>query len=154
MFVAFLWTSLDYSKVDFRIIQICLQWVKYKLLHFVRIIACIHNSVRIAFNFCTHNPCTLGFVLGSCLGLRNKPCSLNYVCHCQIGCCVLTGVHDPSLVNVDFCILRVEVSNCLIYYRWTKSMLRGRGGCYKHSFYGIESHRCMEMTPSLACANK
>lgn len=38
--------------------------------------------------------------------------------------------------------------------RWTKSMLRGRGGCYKHSFYGIESHRCMEATPSLACANK
>ena len=25
--------------------------------------------------------------------------------------------------------------------RWTKSQLRGRGGCYKHSFYGIESHR-------------
>merc|ERR1711959_463244 len=38
--------------------------------------------------------------------------------------------------------------------RWTKSMLRGRGGCYKHTFYGIESHRCMEMTPSMACANK
>ncbi|KAM6315570.1 S-adenosyl-L-methionine-dependent tRNA 4-demethylwyosine synthase TYW1B isoform 2-T2 [Podargus strigoides] len=33
-------------------------------------------------------------------------------------------------------------------------MLRGRGGCYKHTFYGIESHRCMEATPSLACANK
>ncbi|XP_047390368.1 S-adenosyl-L-methionine-dependent tRNA 4-demethylwyosine synthase TYW1-like isoform X2 [Sciurus carolinensis] len=38
--------------------------------------------------------------------------------------------------------------------RWTKSMLRGRGGCYKHTFYGIESHRCVETTPSLACANK
>lgn len=38
--------------------------------------------------------------------------------------------------------------------RWTKAMLRGRGGCYKHSFYGIDSHRCMEATPSLACANK
>ncbi|XP_037670856.1 S-adenosyl-L-methionine-dependent tRNA 4-demethylwyosine synthase TYW1 isoform X2 [Choloepus didactylus] len=38
--------------------------------------------------------------------------------------------------------------------RWTKSMLRGRGGCYKHTFYGIESHCCMETTPSLACANK
>jgi hypothetical protein len=24
----------------------------------------------------------------------------------------------------------------------------------KHTFYGIESHRCMEATPSLACANK
>ena len=38
--------------------------------------------------------------------------------------------------------------------RWTKSMLRGRGGCYKHTFYNISSMNCMEMTPSLACANK
>jgi tRNA wybutosine-synthesizing protein 1 len=38
--------------------------------------------------------------------------------------------------------------------RWTKSMIRGRGGCYKHTFYGISSLSCMEMTPSLACANK
>ncbi|KAJ1650333.1 Fe-S oxidoreductase [Dispira simplex] len=38
--------------------------------------------------------------------------------------------------------------------RWTKSALRGRGFCYKHSFYGIQSHLCMETTPSLACANK
>jgi tRNA wybutosine-synthesizing protein 1 len=38
--------------------------------------------------------------------------------------------------------------------RWTKAMLRGRGGCYKHTFYNISSYQCMEMTPSLACANK
>ncbi|KAL7675782.1 hypothetical protein ACOME3_002046 [Neoechinorhynchus agilis] len=38
--------------------------------------------------------------------------------------------------------------------RWTKAMMRNRGGCYKHTFYGISSHQCMEMTPSLACANK
>ena len=62
--------------------------------------------------------------------------------------------------------------------RWTKSMLRGQGGCYnffskntpinyskirkvspkffcyKNTFYNIASHRCMESTPNLACANK
>ncbi|PNS14698.1 hypothetical protein CAC42_1720 [Sphaceloma murrayae] len=38
--------------------------------------------------------------------------------------------------------------------RWTKSALRGRGSCYKYSFYGINSHRCMESTPSLSCSNK
>ncbi|KAF8533642.1 radical SAM superfamily-domain-containing protein [Trichophaea hybrida] len=38
--------------------------------------------------------------------------------------------------------------------RWTKSALRGRGSCYKFSFYGIKSHLCMETTPSLACSNK
>jgi len=38
--------------------------------------------------------------------------------------------------------------------RWTKNQLRGRGGCYKHTCYGITSYQCMEATPSLACANK
>lgn len=38
--------------------------------------------------------------------------------------------------------------------RWTKSALRGRGSCYKYSFYGIKSHICMETTPSLSCSNK
>ncbi|KAG5203939.1 S-adenosyl-L-methionine-dependent tRNA 4-demethylwyosine synthase [Trichophyton interdigitale] len=38
--------------------------------------------------------------------------------------------------------------------RWTKSALRGRGSCYKNSFYGIKSHLCMESTPSLSCSNK
>ncbi|KAK8079967.1 hypothetical protein PG997_007785 [Apiospora hydei] len=27
--------------------------------------------------------------------------------------------------------------------RWTKSALRGRGSCYKFSFYGIASHQCL-----------
>jgi len=32
---------------------------------------------------------------------------------------------------------------------WTKeSMIRGRG-CYKQTFYGIQSHRCIQMTPAL-----
>ena len=38
--------------------------------------------------------------------------------------------------------------------RWTKSAMRGRGHCYKHAFYMIESHLCMEATPSLSCSNK
>ncbi|MCJ1313350.1 hypothetical protein MMC25_007028 [Agyrium rufum] len=38
--------------------------------------------------------------------------------------------------------------------RWTKSALRGRGSCYKWTFYGIASHLCMETTPSLSCSNK
>jgi len=37
---------------------------------------------------------------------------------------------------------------------WTKNMLRGRGGCYKLKFYGILSHRCLQMTPSMSCANR
>ncbi|MFH1590745.1 MAG: 4-demethylwyosine synthase TYW1 [archaeon] len=37
---------------------------------------------------------------------------------------------------------------------WTKSMLRGKGGCYKFIFYGIRSHQCMQMTTSISCANR
>jgi len=32
---------------------------------------------------------------------------------------------------------------------WTKNALCGRGVCYKQAFYGIASHRCLQMTPSL-----
>ncbi|WP_267641059.1 4-demethylwyosine synthase TYW1 [Haloarchaeobius amylolyticus] len=34
---------------------------------------------------------------------------------------------------------------------WTKNALTGDGKCYKYAFYGIESHRCMQMTPVVKC---
>lgn len=34
---------------------------------------------------------------------------------------------------------------------WLKRSLRGGEQCYKHHFYGIESHRCVQMTPVLHC---
>lgn len=37
---------------------------------------------------------------------------------------------------------------------WTKNMINGIGGCYKLKFYGIMSHQCMQMTPSISCANR
>ncbi len=38
--------------------------------------------------------------------------------------------------------------------RWTKKSLRDEGVCYKEKFYGIKSHLCCQMTPSLWCPNK
>ena len=35
---------------------------------------------------------------------------------------------------------------------WTKSVLRGGKNCYK-GWYGIRSHRCLQMTPSLQYCN-
>jgi len=32
---------------------------------------------------------------------------------------------------------------------WTKRALLDRGFCYKQKFYGISSHRCLQMTPTL-----
>jgi tRNA wybutosine-synthesizing protein 1 len=37
--------------------------------------------------------------------------------------------------------------------RWTKKSLRDEGVCYKEKFYGINSHLCCQMTPSLYCPN-
>lgn len=34
---------------------------------------------------------------------------------------------------------------------WSKRALAGGDMCYKHQFYGIESHRCIQMTPTLRC---
>ncbi len=34
---------------------------------------------------------------------------------------------------------------------WMNRSLRGGDQCYKHHFYGISSHRCVQMTPTLNC---
>ncbi len=42
------------------------------------------------------------------------------------------------------------VKTCL----WLNKSLRGEGGCYKSKFYGIASHRCIQMTPTLVCNHR
>jgi tRNA wybutosine-synthesizing protein 1 len=38
---------------------------------------------------------------------------------------------------------------------WTKKALRKEGTCYKHRFYGIDTHRCMEFSPAaIYCENR
>ncbi|EKF86146.1 4-demethylwyosine synthase TYW1 [Methanobacterium formicicum] len=38
---------------------------------------------------------------------------------------------------------------------WTKKSIMDDGVCYKEKFYGIESHRCLQMSPSIAfCHHK
>ena len=34
---------------------------------------------------------------------------------------------------------------------WTENALKGEGRCYKNIFYGIQSHRCIQMTPVVKC---
>jgi len=46
----------------------------------------------------------------------------------------VVGKHKHSAVKV-----------CL----WCKKALRGEGFCYKNKFYGIASHRCVQITPAL-----
>ena len=56
-------------------------------------------------------------------------------------------------VNASYRIVGTHsaVSVC----HWTKESLRHNRVCYKEKWYGIESHRCLEMTPSLVwCTHK
>ncbi|MBU7004240.1 MAG: 4-demethylwyosine synthase TYW1, partial [Theionarchaea archaeon] len=36
---------------------------------------------------------------------------------------------------------------------WLRKSLRNKGHCYKQEFYGIQSHRCLQMSPSVAHCN-
>ncbi len=36
---------------------------------------------------------------------------------------------------------------------WLRKSMRDGGVCYKQKFYGIQSHRCLQMTPWLFCSN-
>ncbi len=48
------------------------------------------------------------------------------------------GKHDHSAVKI-----------CM----WTKKAIRGEGVCYKYAFYGIRSHRCVQMSPAVPFCN-
>ncbi|WGI17710.1 4-demethylwyosine synthase TYW1 [Methanonatronarchaeum sp. AMET-Sl] len=37
---------------------------------------------------------------------------------------------------------------------WLKESLQNKPGCYKQRFYGIESHRCLQMTPTVVYCNQ
>ncbi|AGN01178.1 tRNA-modifying enzyme [Salinarchaeum sp. Harcht-Bsk1] len=52
-------------------------------------------------------------------------------------------VDDPDYHNVN----HTAAQTC----GWTKNALTGDGTCYKHAFYGIRSHRCIQMTPVVKC---
>ena len=52
-------------------------------------------------------------------------------------------VDNPDYHNVD----HTAVQTC----GWTRNALNGEGKCYKNIFYGIESHRCIQMTPVVKC---
>jgi tRNA wybutosine-synthesizing protein 1 len=37
---------------------------------------------------------------------------------------------------------------------WLKKSLKDQGHCYKQAFYGIQSHRCLQMTPNVYCQQR
>ncbi len=50
------------------------------------------------------------------------------------------GVYNHSAVEICF---------------WTKKAIRGEGTCYKNKFYGVDTHRCMQISLAAAwCTNR
>lgn len=37
---------------------------------------------------------------------------------------------------------------------WCKRAIKAKDVCYKNTFYGINSHRCIQMTPSFVCSHR
>lgn len=54
-----------------------------------------------------------------------------------------TQVDDPNYHSIE----HTAAQTC----GWTANALRGEGRCYKNIFYGIRSHRCIQMTPVVKC---
>ena len=68
----------------------------------------------------------------------------------------MSGIHiDPKIIE-DMKKKSYGVYNhsAVQICSWTKKALLHEGTCYKNKFYGIDTHRCMEMTPvSVFCTN-
>lgn len=52
---------------------------------------------------------------------------------------MVTKLQRKSLVKEGYKIIGTH--SAVKICRWTKNQMRGRGGCYKHSFYGIVSYQ-------------
>ena len=53
--------------------------------------------------------------------------------------------HDLEKQGYRFAGAHSAVKVC----EWCRNSLRGTGFCYKQKFYGIESHRCMQLSPAV-----
>jgi tRNA wybutosine-synthesizing protein 1 len=59
-----------------------------------------------------------------------------------------------ALRNQGYQFFSPESSAAVKPCLWCKKALKGGEQCYKHQFYGIESHRCVQMTPTLRCNHR
>src|SRR3989338_5023692 len=64
---------------------------------------------------------------------------------------MITAELKQKLRNQQYEIVgkHARVKTC----HWTKKDLRNEGACYKNKFYGINSHQCIQMTPTFTCNN-
>ncbi|MFH0968468.1 MAG: 4-demethylwyosine synthase TYW1 [Methanobacteriota archaeon] len=70
--------------------------------------------------------------------------------------CKLSDDKNPaiSLRRMGYLFFDPSSSAALKPCLWCKRALTGGEMCYKHQFYGIESHRCVQLTPTLRCNHR
>ena len=64
--------------------------------------------------------------------------------------------YSPETISVDELMQRQSYAKAGTHSAvktcsWLKNSMHGEGVCYKSSFYGVVSHRCLQMTPTLTC---
>ena len=64
--------------------------------------------------------------------------------------------YSPEKVTIDELMARqgyakAGAHSAVKTCAWLKNSMNGTGVCYKSSFYGVTSHRCLQMTPTLMC---
>lgn len=79
-------------------------------------------------------------------------CSDEYVSHVAGDLIQITPQVQAKLKKAKYGVFNHSaVELC----HWTKKSFANEGSCYKHKFYGISTHRCMEMTPAaMNCENR
>jgi tRNA wybutosine-synthesizing protein 1 len=61
----------------------------------------------------------------------------------------LSEAEQRKLAEAGYSIIGGSRHSAVKICLWTRKSIRGEGECYKQRFYGIESHRCLQLTPSL-----
>jgi tRNA wybutosine-synthesizing protein 1 len=83
--------------------------------------------------------------------------------HLQMSCSGETVEPDGQLIQIRPSILKqlkkakygVADHATVELCHWTKKSFKGDESCYKHKFYGITTHRCMEFSPAgMHCQNR
>ncbi len=67
----------------------------------------------------------------------------------------LSGEQSARLRKAGYVLLGKNRHSAVKVCLWCKKSICGDGHCYKQEFYGINSHRCLQFTPSLPfCTHK
>lgn len=80
-------------------------------------------------------------------------CSDEYISHTDTS--NLIQISPSTKVKLKKAKYGVYNHSAVELCHWTKKSFSNEGTCYKHKFYGISTHRCMEMTPTaMNCENR